>query len=82
MNSSSVEVTWDPPVDNDKNGVIRGYQIFVQPKNVSLLSHTLKFQIHLKNNLIQLIFIRRLKYIGYFPGNHVLLSGHAIQYKQ
>ena len=34
MNSSSVEVTWDPPEDDDKNGVIRGYQIFVQPKNV------------------------------------------------
>ena len=35
INSSSVEVTWSPPVENDKNGVIRGYQIFVQPKNVN-----------------------------------------------
>ena len=34
INSSSVEVSWNPPVDDDKNGVIRGYQIFVQPKNV------------------------------------------------
>ena len=37
VNSSSVEVSWDPPVDNDKNGVIRGYQIFVQPKNVRVI---------------------------------------------
>ena len=36
INSSSVEVTWSPPVENDKNGVIRGYQIFVQPKNVNI----------------------------------------------
>ena len=35
VNSSSVEVSWSPPVDKDKNGVIRGYQIYVQPKNVS-----------------------------------------------
>ena len=34
INSSSVEVTWDPPVDKDQNGIIRGYQIHVQPKNV------------------------------------------------
>ncbi len=34
VNSSTVEVTWDPPVDKDQNGIIRGYQIHVQPKNV------------------------------------------------
>ena len=34
INSSSVEVTWDPPDDSHKNGVIRGYQIYVQPKNM------------------------------------------------
>ena len=33
INSSSVEVVWDPPADRDRNGVIRGYQIYVQPKN-------------------------------------------------
>ena len=33
INSSSVEVVWDPPVEKDKNGVIRGYQIYVKPKN-------------------------------------------------
>ena len=39
INSSSIEVSWDPPIDKDKNGVIRGYQIHVQPKNmVRLLS--------------------------------------------
>ena len=52
VNSSSVEVTWDPPVDNDKNGVIRGYQIFVQPKNVSLLSPTLKTSNSSNNNVL------------------------------
>lgn len=34
INSSTVGVTWDPPVDKDQNGIIRGYQIHVQPKNV------------------------------------------------
>ena len=34
VNSSTVEVSWDPPVDKDQNGIIRGYQIHVQPKNV------------------------------------------------
>jgi hypothetical protein len=34
INSSSIEVSWDPPIDKDKNGVIRGYQIHVQPKNM------------------------------------------------
>ena len=33
INSSLVEVVWDPPADRDRNGVIRGYQIYVQPKN-------------------------------------------------
>jgi len=33
VNSSSVLVTWQPPADEDRNGVIRGYQIYVQPKN-------------------------------------------------
>ncbi len=33
VNSSSVEVIWEPPVDGKRNGVIRGYQIYVQPKN-------------------------------------------------
>ena len=34
INSSTVQVSWDPPVDKDQNGIIRGYQIHVQPKNV------------------------------------------------
>ena len=34
VNSSTIEVSWDPPIDKDKNGVIRGYQIHVQPKNM------------------------------------------------
>jgi netrin-G3 ligand len=34
INSSIVGVTWDPPVDKAQNGIIRGYQIHVQPKNV------------------------------------------------
>ena len=37
INSSTIEVSWDPPIDKDKNGVIRGYQIHVQPKN--MVSH-------------------------------------------
>ena len=32
INSSSVHVTWDPPLDRERNGVIRGYQVYVQPK--------------------------------------------------
>ena len=38
INSSTLEVSWDPPADDNKNGVIRGYQIYVQPKNVTVSS--------------------------------------------
>jgi receptor-type tyrosine-protein phosphatase F len=41
VNSSSVEVSWDPPADSDKNGVIRGYQIYVQPKNTESMYYTM-----------------------------------------
>ena len=32
-NSSTVIVVWKPPSDDKKNGVIRAYQIYIQPKN-------------------------------------------------
>lgn len=28
INSTAIGVQWRPPVDDDKNGVIRGYQIY------------------------------------------------------
>jgi hypothetical protein len=43
LNSSSVQVSWDPPVDKDQNGIIRGYQIHVQPKNVVCVLHSAFF---------------------------------------
>lgn len=36
VNSSTLEVSWEPPADNNRNGVIRGYQIYVQPKNATV----------------------------------------------
>ena len=36
INSSTIEVRWSPPDDSDKNGQIRGYQIYVQPRNVGV----------------------------------------------
>lgn len=30
LNSTSVKVTWTPPSDGEKNGIIRGYQIHIQ----------------------------------------------------
>ena len=41
VNSSAVEVTWDPPADGDRNGVIRGYQIYVQPKNTNSMYYSM-----------------------------------------
>ena len=35
-NSSTIEVRWSPPDDSDKNGQIRGYQIYVKPRNVGV----------------------------------------------
>ena len=33
FNSSTVIVEWKPPSDDKQNGVIRAYQIYIQPKN-------------------------------------------------
>ena len=32
FNSSSILVEWKPPVDEKQNGIIRAYQIYIQPK--------------------------------------------------
>jgi netrin-G3 ligand len=32
FNSSSILVKWRAPVDENKNGIIRAYQIYIQPK--------------------------------------------------
>jgi hypothetical protein len=52
INSSTIEVSWDPPVDKDKNGVIRGYQIHVQPKNMvsCLFQDSNKIRIFMKRS--------------------------------
>ena len=33
FNSSTVVVHWKPPADDKQNGVIRAYQIYIQPRN-------------------------------------------------
>lgn len=30
LNSTSIRVTWKPPLAKDRNGVIRGYHVHVQ----------------------------------------------------
>ena len=41
LNSSSIVVTWNAPEDEEKHGIIRGYQIYVQPrKSVSADIHS------------------------------------------
>ena len=30
LNSTSIHVTWKPPLEKDRNGIIRGYHIHVQ----------------------------------------------------
>jgi len=30
LNSTSVHVSWKPPLEKDRNGIIRGYHIHVQ----------------------------------------------------
>jgi hypothetical protein len=40
VNSSTILVQWKPPLDTQHNGIIRAFQIYVQPKKtvrVSLL---------------------------------------------
>ena len=48
VNSSTIEVRWEPPNDSDKNGQIRGYQIYVQPKNVRVMFQFRFYNIDLK----------------------------------
>lgn len=33
INSTSIEVTWTPPDEKERHGIIRGYQIHVQNMN-------------------------------------------------
>lgn len=30
LNSTSIHVSWKPPLEKDRNGIIRGYHIHVQ----------------------------------------------------
>jgi hypothetical protein len=32
VNSSTILVSWQPPLDTKQNGIIRAYQIYIQPK--------------------------------------------------
>jgi hypothetical protein len=32
INSSTILVSWQPPLDTKQNGIIRAYQIYIQPK--------------------------------------------------
>ena len=42
-NSSTVLVDWKAPADDKQNGVIRAYQIYIQPKNtVSMISNNIQ----------------------------------------
>nr|XP_040571796.1 tyrosine-protein phosphatase Lar-like isoform X3 [Lepeophtheirus salmonis] len=49
INSSSVQVHWDPPTDDDKNGVIRGYQIYVKPKSSESEYYTMPLRFITRN---------------------------------
>ena len=49
FNSSTVVVDWKPPADDKQNGVIRAYQIYIQPKN------TVREEPHLNPNYIELL---------------------------
>lgn len=43
INSTSIHVTWKPPLEKDRNGIIRGYHIHVQEvrDEVSFIMKTL-----------------------------------------
>ena len=41
FNSSTVIVDWRAPADDKQNGVIRAYQIYIQPKNTVREDHNL-----------------------------------------
>lgn len=39
INSTSIEVTWTPPDEKERHGIIRGYQIHVQNMNRVSISY-------------------------------------------
>lgn len=48
LNSTTISIRWDPPNQNEKHGVIRGYQIHVQEigeDGDSLLNQPLRFDV-------------------------------------
>ncbi|GAB6031685.1 hypothetical protein CHUAL_009436, partial [Chamberlinius hualienensis] len=47
INSTAIHVEWQPPMDDDRNGIIRGYQIHVQEVNEAgdLVSEPMRFDI-------------------------------------
>lgn len=49
-NSSTVIVVWKPPSDDKQNGVIRAYQIYIQPKNTVSNTKLINWD-YLKGNL-------------------------------
>lgn len=40
INSTAIHVQWKPPLEKDRNGVIRGYHIHVQETREEVLLHT------------------------------------------
>lgn len=66
LNSTSIHVNWKPPLEKDRNGIIRGYHIHVQEvrDEVSRKSPRLIFQI-LSYSLVffQLFIFTRVKVI-------------------
>jgi len=48
LNSTTISIRWDPPNQNEKHGVIRGYQIHVQEigeDGDSLLNQPIRFDV-------------------------------------
>lgn len=40
INSTTIKVTWKPPLAKDRNGIIRGYHIHVQETKEEVIIHS------------------------------------------
>lgn len=45
LNSTSIHVSWKPPLEKDRNGIIRGYHIHVQEVRDEVRENYIYFKI-------------------------------------
>jgi len=59
INSTSIRVDWKPPIDKERNGLIRGYHVHVQEIKDEVCVLALRVQILLSPAAPNLIFMQK-----------------------